>query len=84
MCLTVCVDQMVVLVKQCTDAKAQRLELFVSKDLKDEVQGACEVFARLVVLVKQHDSNQAVLVSAVKWGAKFVEQLLKVAFPLSI
>lgn len=79
--MTVCVEKMDVLVKQCIESldrgAGNRSELYVS-DLLAEVQGACEAFSNLIRLVKQHDSNQAVLVSAVKWGGKFVEQLMKV------
>jgi hypothetical protein len=78
--LTVVVERMSLLVKQSTlDGDAlNRPDLQGGQDLVSEVHAACTEFALLMQLVSFHDSNQSVLVSAVKWGSKFVEQLLKV------
>jgi hypothetical protein len=39
---------------------------------------ACEAFAALMALVKEHSEVHAVMHATVKWGGKFVEQLMKV------
>lgn len=71
----VLVEKMTVVVKQCTVDGQSEVGM---TDPKSEIEDACVAFSNLIHVVKEHDKNQAVLVSAVKWGGKFVEQLLKV------